>query len=90
MAPAEALEMPDALDYIMHAFRRRETPVTVKIKGVRSSATVERELRRTLVERLRSFLPKERLDRFCETVKVELHAVERDGNWYDVFARRYD
>jgi len=90
MATNEALELSEALVVIMQAFRRREVPVLVKIKGVSSSAKVEGELKVPLEERLKSFLPKERIERLCENVKVELHGVERDGNWYDVFAYRYD
>lgn len=87
---SEALELSEAIRVIREGLRRRQSPICVKIKGVTSSVMVKEALENSLRERLSSFWPREEVDRFCENLKVELHGVEKDGNWYDIFSYRWD
>ncbi len=86
----DPLELGQAIPIVLEGLRRRQRPVAIKIKGVRSSVAVRQAVVFALRERLRNYWTREDIDRYCENLDVQLHAAELDGNWYDVFAYSRD
>ncbi len=84
-ANVEPMELSEAVVFVLDSMRRKHSPVAVKIKGVRSSSTVEQALAKAVRTRLKNYWADDEIERYCNNLKVELHAVESDGNWYDVF-----
>ena len=82
----DALELTQAIPIVLEGLRRRQRPVAVKIRGVRSSVAVREAVIVALRDRLRNYWTREDIDRYCDNLDVELHAAGADGHWYDVFA----
>ncbi|TAK34986.1 MAG: hypothetical protein EPO21_07720 [Chloroflexota bacterium] len=87
---SDSLELAQAVPIVLEGLRRRQRPVAIKIRGVRSSVTVRQAVIFALRERLRNYWTREDIDRYCDNLDVELHAAESDGNWYDIFAYSRD
>lgn len=85
MPEQRPFELEDAIPVILAAFRKGERLFCIKIRGVRSSTAVERALSEAVSERVKTYWPQDKIDTYRRNLRVELHAIERDGNLYDCY-----